>query len=196
AFGDDFVHLEIPFVQNLNQSAWKILRQMIQTEINSPQTSSMGRLFDGVASLLSLRNMVNYEGQAAIELEAIIDRNCADKYVFKTDKSIIKTDNVIHKIVEDILAGISPQIISAKFHLGVAEMIASVAQNVRNKRQVNRVALSGGVFQNMFLLEQTCRILKSDGFDVFTHSRVPTNDGGISLGQAAIADALYKSGRI
>ncbi len=198
AFGDDFVHLEIPFIQNLNQSAWKILRQMIQTEINSPQTSSMGRLFDGVASLLSLRNTVNYEGQAAIELEVIAEKSCSDRYFFEIaeDKSMIKVSDVIKKIAEDLMTGVSPQIISTKFHLGVAHLITLIAREIRDERNLNRVALSGGVFQNLFLLAETCRILKSDGFEVFTHSRVPTNDGGISLGQAAIANARIMAGRI
>jgi hydrogenase maturation protein HypF len=198
AFGNDFVHLEIPFVENLNQSAWKTLRQMIATETNSPQTSSMGRLFDAVASLLSLRNTVNYEGQAAIELEAIAEKDCSDGYFFEIaeDKSMIKVSDVIKKIVEDLMAGVSPQIISAKFHLGVAHLISFIAREIRDERNLNRVALSGGVFQNLFLLAETCRILKSDGFEVFTHSRVPTNDGGISLGQAAIANARIMAGRI
>ncbi len=197
-FGDDFLTLEIPFVKNLNNGAWKTIRQMITTETNSPNTSSMGRLFDGVASLLGVRDSVNYEGQAAIELEAIAEKNCADGYVFEIaeDESIIKIGDVIHQIIKDMLAGISPQVISAKFHNGVAQLISLIARRIRNERKLNRVALSGGVFQNMFLLEQTCRILKSDGFEVFTHNRVPTNDGGISLGQAAIANAHIITGRI
>ncbi len=197
-FGDDFLNLEIPFVQTLNKSAWKTIRQMTTTETNSPRTSSMGRLFDGVASLLGLRDVVNYEGQAAIELEAIVEKNCADGYVFDIaeNESIIKISDVIHQIIKDMLAGVSPQIISAKFHFGVAQLIGFIARRIRNERKLNRVALSGGVFQNMLLLEQTCQILKSDGFDVFTHRRVPTNDGGISLGQAAITNAHIITGRI
>jgi len=198
AFGDDFLNLEIPFVKNLNKGAWKTIRQMITTETNSPLTSSMGRLFDGVASLLGVRDAVNYEGQAAIELEAIAEKNCSDGYVFEIaeDESIIKISDVFHQIIKDMLEGISPKVISAKFHNGVAHLISFIARQIRNERKLNRVALSGGVFQNMFLLEQTCRILKSDGFDVFAHNRVPTNDGGISLGQAAIANAHIITGRI
>ncbi len=90
----------------------------------------------------------------------------------------------------------SPCGASAKFHLGVAHLISNVAQNIRDQRHLSRVVLSGGVFQNMFLLQRICLLLRAQGFEVFTHSRVPTNDGGISLGQAAVANARLASGRI
>ncbi|MDT5122188.1 MAG: hydrogenase maturation protein HypF [Acidobacteriota bacterium] len=198
ALGNDFLRLEIPFVQELNKKAWTTLRRMIESKTNSPLTSSMGRLFDAVASLLGLRSMVNYEGQAAIELETIACRECAQGYEFEieADGRIIKTESVIQHAVEDLLDGVSTQEVSAKFHLGVARLIANVARELRDERRLNRVALSGGVFQNMLLLENVCRLLKRDGFEVFTHSRVPTNDGGISLGQAAVANARCLSGRI
>ena len=92
--------------------------------------------------------------------------------------------------------GILPAVVSARFHLGVANLIVSLAERVRNESKLNRVVLSGGVFQNMLLLGKTCEMLRSRGFQVFTHARVPTNDGGISLGQAAVANTLIKSGRI
>ena len=100
------------------------------------------------------------------------------------------------RAVEDLLEGLAPATVSARFHLGVAALIASVARRVRDERRLNRVVLSGGVFQNMLLLERACRLLQSEGFEVFTHSRVPTNDGGISLGQAAVANARLAAGRI
>jgi len=191
ALGDDFLNLDLPFVRNLDRRAWATLQKMAATNTNSPETSSMGRLFDALSSLLALRNAVNYEGQAAIELEAIAARSCAEHYEFEiaASGSIIKAETVIRRVVEDLLDGQPPREISAKFHLGVAHLIVRVAQSVRDRQQLNRVALSGGVFQNMFLLESVCRMLRRDGFEVFTHSRVPTNDGGISLGQAAVAGA-------
>ncbi|MGI8469650.1 MAG: carbamoyltransferase HypF, partial [Pyrinomonadaceae bacterium] len=189
-FGDEFLELDLPFVQNLNLREWKTLKSMIAAGANCPQTSSMGRLFDAVSSLLCLRNSVNYEGQAAIELEAIADSRATKSYEFEVDESrIIKSETVIKKAVEDLLNGVSEQEVSAKFHLAVVNLIANVARQIRVERNLNRVALSGGVFQNMFLLERVCRRLKEDGFEVLTHSRVPANDGGISLGQAAIANA-------
>jgi len=198
AFGDNFTELNLPFVQKMNRGTWNTLRRMIATNTNSPETSSMGRLFDAVASLLGLRNIVNYEGQAAIELELIADRSSTQSYEFEIDanSNVIKADEVVRRVVEDLLKNVSASEIAAKFHQGVAHLIASLARRIRHERKLNRVVLSGGVFQNMFLLERTCRTLKDDGFEVFTHARVPTNDGGISLGQAAIANAQLCAGRI
>ncbi len=198
ALGDEFLNLNLPFVWNLNKRAWGTLRRMIMTGTNSPETSSMGRLFDAVSSLLGLRNAVNYEGQAAIELEAIADYESTARYEFELEAGgkVVKAENVIRRAVEDLLDGISAREVSARFHLGVAHLIELVAHGVRDERHLNRVVLSGGVFQNIFLLDNVCRMLKADGFEVFTHSRVPTNDGGISLGQAAIANARLISGRI
>jgi len=195
-FGDDFEKLDLPFVAGMDAKAWLTLKTMIATKTNCPETSSMGRLFDAVSSLLCLRNATNYEGQAAIELEQIADRDCRQRYQFEVsgDGSIIRAQNVIRAAVEDILDGVPPSIISAKFHLAVADLIAMVSRGVREDRKLKRVALSGGVFQNVFLLRAARELLRSDGFEVITHSRVPANDGGISLGQAAIANALLRNG--
>lgn len=197
-FGDDFLKLEIPFVRSLDRRAWAALRGMTRSGTNSPETSSMGRLFDAVAGLLCVRHSINYEGQAAIELETAADRACEQGYEFGFEASVgvIKAEGVIRAAVEDLLEGLAPATVSAKFHQGVAALVASVAGRVRDERRLNRVVLSGGVFQNMFLLGLTRRALVRDGFEVFTHGRVPPNDGGISLGQAAIANARLAAGRI
>jgi hydrogenase maturation protein HypF len=194
ALGDDFLNLDLPFVQNMDRQAWKALRRMAESGTNSPQTSSMGRLFDAVASLVGLRNTVNYEGQAAIELEAMADRSLIEHYEFEigADGKTVKAEALIRRAVEDLLNGVSPERVAAKFHLGVVHLIATVARRLRDERRLDRVVLSGGVFQNMFLLKAACRRLSADGFKVFTHQRVPTNDGGISFGQAAVANAQLK----
>ena len=198
ALGDGFLGLDIPFVHDLDRKSWATLRAMCESGTNSPETSSMGRLFDALSSLLALRSSINYEGQAAVELEAIADPGCDGKYEFEIfgDGSIIRADPVISSAVGDLLSGVSPGVVSAKFHLGVAALIRSLAGRARDERRLNRVVLSGGVFQNMFLLSRACRMLRQDGFEVFTQSRVPPGDGGISLGQAAIAAAHLASGRI
>lgn len=198
ALGDDFLKLKIPFVQNMDARAWATLRRMSVTGTNSPETSSMGRLFDALSSLLDLKQTVNYEGQAAIELEAIADPDCAHSYEFEmtAEGSLVKAEAVIRRAVEDLLDGLPAREVSAKFHLGVARLITAIAHRVRDERRLNRVVLSGGVFQNMLLLKHARRMLKQDGFEVFTHSRVPPNDGGISFGQAAIATARIMAGRI
>ncbi len=196
AFGEGFLSLDLPFVRSLDARPWVTLRRMAATKTNSPETSSMGRLFDAVAGLLNLRSAVNYEGQAAIELETLADGACVESYEFEVEEGIIRAEPVVRAAVEDLLEGRAAAEVSAKFHNGVASLVAEVARRVRDERKLNRVALSGGVFQNMFLLEGVCRMLRRDGFEVFTHGRVPTNDGGISLGQAAVADARIKTGRI
>jgi len=196
AFGDDFLDLELPFVKRLDKRAWATLRKMAASGVNSPETSSMGRLFDAVASMVGLRTMINYEGQAAVELEAIADRSVTQGYEFElTSAGVIKAEHVILRAAEDLLADVSPQAVSARFHLGVAGLIVSIALRLRVERRLNRVVLSGGVFQNMYLLAELCRSLESNGFDVFTHRRTPANDGGVSIGQAAVANARLIAGR-
>lgn len=103
---------------------------------------------------------------------------------------------MIRRVAEDLLDGVPPQTVSARFHLGVAHMIADTARRIGEERGLDRVALSGGVFQNMFLLRHARRLLKSRGLRVYTHSRVPPNDGGISLGQAAVANARIQRGKV
>ncbi len=198
AFGDNFLELDLPFVQLLDRTQWTILKKMTLSGTNSHETSSMGRLFDAVASLIRVRDFVNYEGQAAIELEQIADRDCATGYDFEMDEdgSIISARSVIRRLVEDLLDSVPAQLISARFHIAIADLISSMACRIRDDHKLNRVALSGGVFQNMLLLRKSCERLARAGFDVLTHSRVPPNDGGISLGQAAIANARLASGRI
>ena len=197
AFGDDFVDLGLPFVAGLDRRAWATLRRMAASGTNSPETSSMGRLFDAVAGLLGLRRTINYEGQAAIELEAIAARGVTQGYEFEIgDDGVIKAETVIRRAVGDLLDGRAPAEVSAKFHLGVAHLIAVVAGRVRDERGLTRVVLSGGVFQNLFLLDSARAELRAAGFEVLTHGRVPTNDGGIALGQAAVANARLAAGRI
>jgi len=185
-------------VNELQQRGWPTLRSMIATRTNSPETSSMGRLFDALSSLLGVRSLINYEGQAAIELEAMADRESANSYEFKisSDGKLIEAADVVRAAVSDLLDGTSPSVVSAGFHRAVARLIPTIAEQARAERKLNRVVLSGGVFQNLLLLRQTVELLRSSGFEVFTHARVPTNDGGISLGQASIANARIRLGRI
>jgi hydrogenase maturation protein HypF len=198
AVGDDFLNLKIPFTQNADARACRTLSRMAATGTNSPQTSSMGRLFDALAALLDLKHVVNYEGQAAIALEAVADPSCRESYQFQIDSDghVIRAEAVIRRAVEDLLDGVPPGVVSAKFHQGVARLIKTIACRARDERRLNRVVLSGGVFQNVLLLESTRRMLEEAGLEVYTHRRVPPNDGGISLGQAAVANARLVAGRV
>lgn len=171
--------------------------QMIKKSINSPLTSSIGRLFDAVSALLGICMSINYEGQAAIELEYIALQGAFEPYEFtlveKQGSFEICVDQLIESIVHDIKAGVDKSLISAKFHETIAEIIAAGCSRIREKTQLDRVILSGGVFQNLTLLEKGVTKLENAGFKVFVHNKVPSNDAGISLGQAVIA--IIKSKR-
>jgi len=156
---------------------------MLSQGINCPVTSSAGRLFDGVASILGLRERVAFEGQAAMELEFIADADERGTYEFTMAAGVVDWEPMLRQLISDIDSGGRPAIISARFHNTLVEMIAAVAVKVG----LDRVVLSGGCFQNRRLLEHEVGRLTSDGFKVYWHQRIPTNDGGISLGQIAAA---------
>jgi len=179
-----------------DQTNFELLDKIIKTRLNSPLSSGMGRLFDGVAAIMGLRCKVSFEGQAAMELEAKaksagqvlpfeILRNSDDSY-------ILDVSAAIRAIVEDISSGKSMEEIASAFHATLAAAFASMSLEMRKETGINRVALSGGCFQNRLLLEGTMAELKKNGFDVYCHSQVPANDGGVSLGQAVIAGAIMK----
>ena len=167
-----------------------IVETMLARRINTVQTSSCGRLFDAVASLIGLRHQVNFEGQAAIELEAIIAPNLEDRYDFEItadDVAQIDMRPMIARMVQD-LASNSQAEISAKFHNTLGAAIVEVCARIRKSDGINRVCLSGGTFQNIYLLKRAVDGVEKQGFEVYLHSAVPPNDGGISLGQAVIAN--------
>ncbi len=158
--------------------------------MNSPRTSSAGRLFDAVAAILGVRDTISYEGQAAIELEQRADPAEPGTYPVRLVGAApfqVRCDDLIRAVVTDLAAG--APVVSARFHRGVAGAIVAGAGRVRELTGLETVALSGGVFQNVLLLDTTVDLLRAAGFRVLTHRRVPTNDGGISFGQAAIAAA-------
>ena len=197
AYDGQFMDLELDFLKSLDEKEVKVILKMIEHGINSPFTSSLGRLFDGIAALIGLRKRVKYEGQAAMELEMAIEENRDSLYPYEISgedpRLIFRHEPIIKGVVRDLQRGLSQGSISAKFHYTLLEMLSEICIRIREKRSLNAVALSGGVFQNAFLLEGLTKRLHDKGFEVYTHSKVPTNDGGISLGQAVIADALSKA---
>jgi hydrogenase maturation protein HypF len=193
ALGAEVYDWNLDFVKRLDRRAWAAVRRMAMAGLNSPETSSMGRLFDAVASLTGVRDVAHYEGQAAIELEALADESEEGGYEFDYSGKIIKPSQVICDIVVDLVRRVPAPVIAAKFHNAVASLILEVSRRIRAERGLRRVALSGGVFQNRLLAPRAMRLLEAAGFEVFTHSRAPTNDGGISLGQAVVAGALIKA---
>jgi hydrogenase maturation protein HypF len=169
-----------------------ILRTQLERKINSPLTSSMGRLFDAAAALAGVRQKVNYEGQAAIEFEALADPAEAGLYPFGLDQDRIGLLPGIEALLKDGLAGVPISTISARFHNGLAESVREICLKIRSETGIDRVALSGGVWQNITLLGRTLSLLKTSGFRVYIHREVPANDGGLSLGQAMIAAARMR----
>jgi hydrogenase maturation protein HypF len=169
-----------------------LLRQMIERRINAPLTSSCGRLFDAVSALIGVRSTVSYEGQAAIELEAIAEGAAHDRgYPWQIDKidGRLEIDwrPLFAALLNDIAAGVSPREMAACFHGTVAAASVEMCRCLRQETGVEDVVLSGGVFQNRLLTEGLCLLLKENGFKVFSHRLVPPNDGGLALGQAVIA---------
>jgi len=191
-FGEAFSDLDIPFVHELEGRQLSVLVRMLERGVNSPLTSSCGRLFDAVSALARIRKQVNYEAQAAIELEAAIagDGEVAG-YPFELRPEgsgwIIDTRPLFVALVNDLKGGVPAGIISRRFHEGLADVLARVAKLIHEKTGLSIVCLSGGSFQNVFLLEHLKRKLEADGLNVFTHFEVPCGDGGLSLGQALVA---------
>jgi hydrogenase maturation protein HypF len=191
-YGREFLNLSVPFVQNLDESQLEAVLRMVERGVNCPRTSSCGRLFDAVAALTGVRQEVSYEGQAAIELEMNLTGSVGDGlYPFdlrgSEDSWIIETRPLFDAMVADLKQDIPSQEISGRFHRGLVEVFVRLANQLRDETQLDRVCLSGGTFQNSFLLENLQALLESHGFRVFSHSEVPCGDGGLSLGQAMVA---------
>lgn len=198
AYGEDFRRLPLPFFTQRSEEQLEVLIQMIRRGINSPLTSSCGRLFDGVAALLGLRQTVVFEGQAAMELEMIQDPGAHTPYPYEISENegtfLIRPSPIIRAVVEDIRKGTSPAAISRRFHLTLVEVFCRVCRLVREEKGIEKVVLSGGVFQNRTLLAELEERLKQEGFQVFSQALVPSNDGGISLGQAVAAHYIHLKG--
>ena len=195
AFGEEFWDLDLPLLKEIEEKNITIITEMISKNINSPLTSSLGRLFDGIASIIGIRNYVSFEGQAAMELEMLADGNSEETYDYEwlsDDTYKLLTQSIICGVVKDMETGIHPARISSKFHTTLIKLFSELFGVIRKESGLNRIVLSGGVFQNSILLTGLIKILDEKNFEVYTHSKVPTNDGGISLGQAVVAAAIAK----
>jgi len=190
-FGCDFVR-ELPLVAEVPKTKLNVLFRMMEQGINSPLTSSCGRLFDAVAALAGVRREVNYEAQAAIELEMAIGNSGDDSaypfdLVAEGESWIIDTRSLFEALLRDVGGKVSVGDISRRFHNGLVNVLAEVSSHLRERSGLERVCLSGGTFQNVYLFERLGFRLRKDGFQVFVHGEVPAGDGGLSLGQAMVA---------
>ncbi|MGD9077899.1 MAG: carbamoyltransferase HypF [Desulfobacterales bacterium] len=197
AFGDAFWELDLPVLKQNDSQKLKIMVEMIQKGINCPPTSSLGRLFDGVAAIIGIRNQVNFEGQAAMELEMLAADDIDSIYDVEwlrgpEDPIRILPAPIIRGVVKDVQNGLSIAEIGIKFHKTLIALFSEICAGVRRDSELNRIVLSGGCFQNSILLSGMIYELASRDFEVFAHQRVPANDGGISLGQAMVAAAVSR----
>jgi hydrogenase maturation protein HypF len=200
-FGREFLKLDIPFVRGLDRSKVELILRMMEQGVNSPLTSSCGRLFDAVAALIGLRQEVNYEAQAAIELEmamaspenAAVEENTAYPMTLapESESWIISTRPMFEALLDDLGRNVSVATISRRFHDGLVEGFVELALLLRRKTALNRVCLSGGAFHNIYLSQQLEARLTAAGFEVFSQKEVPSGDGGLSLGQALVAAARF-----
>jgi hydrogenase maturation protein HypF len=179
-FGRDlFARRELLPLREFSGPELHMLRQMLANGVNAPVTSSAGRLFDAVASLLGIRHRSRFEGEAAMELEFAVQRGVDAVYPYGFMGGVIDWEPAIRKIIQDQRKGEAVEHIAAAFHNTLAEMVVGMARASR----VERVALTGGCFQNRYLTERTVAKLRENGMRPYWHQRIPPNDGGLAVGQ-------------
>ncbi len=200
---------EMPPVQAASVEELRILHRQLETGLNATLTSSMGRFFDAISSIAGVRQTISYEAQAAMEFEALVEDGRQNSYDTlsvihplkmvdpKSPPSLhsvnpdlqfeIDSRPIVRQVANDVLNGVLPSIIATRFHQTIADVMAVCCRQVRHTTGLNKVALSGGVFQNMRLLGSILDTLQDDGFTVLTHRQLPANDGGLALGQAVVA---------
>jgi len=190
-YGSKAKTLDIDFNRRMDYDKLSIIEKMIDKNINSPLTSSCGRLFDAASSLIGIRDEISYEGQAAMELESFCASGIKERYNFcickEGEEFIIDPQEIFIDIIKDLKEGIDKKVMAAKFHNTVAEFTLNLCGKIKENTGINKIALSGGVFQNRYLTEKIISLLEKDDFQVYTQRKVPPNDGGISLGQAVVA---------
>jgi hydrogenase maturation protein HypF len=191
SMGEDAFNLDHPVARRLNDTERGIFAAMLERGINAPLTSSCGRLFDAAAAVLNVRHTVSYDGQAAIELEALAETaQGPGAYSFGIaagERPVIDFTPLFADILADMAAGAGTAAMAYRFHATVARAAVDVCTRIAGNSGLDRVVLSGGVFQNRLLTEMIYTGLLDRGLQIFTHRLVPPNDGGIALGQAAIA---------
>jgi hydrogenase maturation protein HypF len=193
ALGPEWTSLDIPFVKRVDTRRARLVTQMIEGQVNTPFTTSTGRLFDAVASLLGICDRNTHEGQAPMELEAAGDEGVTDALAYEIRREngafLLDPRSFIRAVVARLRESAPAEAISAEFHNGLCNGLVEMCERIREAEKTSCVALSGGVFQNKWLFERAIRGLERKGFRVLTHQLVPPNDGCIALGQAAVARA-------
>ncbi len=189
AFGKGVTDLNIPFIKNLKRETLDVILKMIDKKINCPKSTSAGRLFDAVAALTGVCYVANFHAEAPMRLEdRLPDDVCSDaEYEYSIHNNVVYFDRMFISIVNDIANSVDTQEIALKFHNTVVNVCCELCNLMRSESGINKLVLSGGSFQNAFLSKKLENRLINNGFEVFVHSKVPSNDGGIALGQLAVA---------
>ncbi len=177
----------LPIMKLISNEEQASVQAQLQNAINTPLTSSMGRLFDATSALLGISSFASFEGEPAILLEAQADELETGSYEWGKLESSICLKHLLTNIISDLKNNIAPSIIAARFHNSMIELVNKVCNKISNETDIHTVVLSGGVWQNMYLLKRIVPLIQKNGFSVLWHKQIPTNDGCISLGQAVIA---------
>lgn len=185
-YGRSFLNLDIPLLKKIDHMKIEMIIRMIERNTNCPLTSGAGRLFDAVASLLGLVQVATFQAEGPMRLESLVQPGCSDCYSYTIEQTI-SLDKTMLAIVEDILNNVEKVTIATKLHNTIIMTIFDTVSAIRLKEGINKIVLSGGVFQNKYLLTNTIELLRKNNFEVYSHATVPTNDGGIALGQLAVA---------
>ena len=183
----------LPPVQALSGVERQALLTQLEKQLNTPQTTSMGRLFDAVAALIDVRQSISYEAQAAIELEGLVDKTETGYYPFIIQESVVDLQPMLTALLDDLGHGTSKPVISARFHNTIAGLSLALAQQIKKDYHINQFVLSGGVWQNQVLLEKTLFLFQQNNITPLIHRQTPPNDGCIAFGQAIIAAYRYKN---
>ena len=185
-YGKEFLKMDLPLHRQTKAENVNMLISMMDRKINCPLTSGAGRFFDAVTSLLGICQVAAFPAQGPMLLESMVVPGCKETYKWKAGEVIVM-DEVLRGIVDDIVQGHGKSIIASKFHNTITSIIFETVNGIRLREGISKVVLSGGVFQNKYLLEGAVALLMNNNFEVFSHAAVPSNDGGIALGQLAVA---------
>ena len=190
-FGDTIDYYKIPAFRNIDEQKLSLVRDIIRSGVNSPESSGAGRLFDAVSAILGLCTISAFDSEAPMRLESVLKNGTDAFYPFSISGKVIFAETL--KSILSEMGCIEISVIAAKFHNTIARVILEVSELIRDETSINKVILSGGVFQNRYLTGTAIRLLKNRKFEVFTNHLVPVNDGGISLGQLMIASKRFET---
>ncbi|UCG27593.1 MAG: carbamoyltransferase HypF [Bacteroidales bacterium] len=185
-FGEEFLSLNLPFIQKIRGHDIQLILEAIRKKINCPLTSSAGRLFDAIAAITSLCTHSDFHAEAPMRLESIIEQGYDEEYGFRLQEKI-SFEETIRGVVADVVSNVPRSVISARFHNTIISLIFAAVSDLAGKSTIRKVVLSGGTFQNKYILERIENRLKKEGLEVFIPHQVPANDGGIALGQLIVA---------